>query len=320
MLRLDGKKTLLGVLAPEILVFFHIPKTGGTTMHTILQRVHAGAHFNVDFGEEAPDSALWFYSTERVLRKYDRLSPLERSRIRCVSGDHVNYSVSNIFDRPSKFLTIVRRPVDRTISNFFHSKTRWQQLPCHQRIKDLTLEQYMDEGISPDLDNQQVRMLSGCAELDPAWGADGRALPTPPVERRHLEQAKKNIEGKFVVAASLAQFDQLVWFLKRLYNVPAYRTLFHAVNESKGSSQGHTITEPTRRRLEMMNEYDAELYEWVEARFAQQIETLEPSFSQEIKYFNVVNRPYQMIRRSRLLAPAFATARQVKNIWSTAPR
>ena len=288
-------------------------------MHAILQRVHAGAHFDVEFGEEAPDSPLWFYSTERVLRKYERLSPHERSRIRCVSGDHVNYSVSNIFDRPSKFFTIVRRPVDRTISNFFYSKTQWH-LPCHQRIKDLTLEQYMDEGISPDLDNQQVRMLSGCAELDPAWGADGRALPTPPVERRHLEQAKKNIEGKFVVAASLAQFDQLVWFLKRLYNVPVYRTLFHPVNESKRSARGHTISEPTRRRLEMMNEYDAELYEWVEARFAQQIETLQPSFSQEVKYFNVVNRPYQFIRRSRFLAPAFATARQVKNIWTTAPK
>ena len=47
-------------------------------------------------------------------------------------------------------------------------------------IKDLTLEQYLDSGIGLDHYNHQVRMLSGCLELDAPWDLEGRRISTEP--------------------------------------------------------------------------------------------------------------------------------------------
>jgi hypothetical protein len=67
-------------------------------------------------------------------------------------------------------------------------------MPCYPFIKDLTLEQYLDSGIGIDQDNHQVRMLSGCPELDAPWDSKGGPISTSSAERRHLEMAKRNIE------------------------------------------------------------------------------------------------------------------------------
>jgi hypothetical protein len=64
--------------------------------------------------------------------------------------------VAAIFDRPSKFFTIVREPVDRVISNFFFNRTA-TDLTSYPFIKDLTLEEYLDSGLGLDHDNVPVR-------------------------------------------------------------------------------------------------------------------------------------------------------------------
>ena len=60
------------------------------------------------------------------------------------------------------------------------------------------------------------------------------------------------------------------------------------------------MPEATRKRLEAWNQYDIELYGWVKARFAKQIEPLEPRFSHEVRRYDMLNRGVQRISR---LAP-----------------
>ena len=132
-------------------------------------------------------------------------------------------------------------------------------------------------------------MLSGCPELDAPWDPEGRPISTPPVERLHLELAKRNIEERFIVAASLEQFNALVWFLKRSYSWPLRRLLFRRTNKSAIRPRLEDVSEAARKRLETFNQYDIELYEWVKARFAKQIEPLEPNFSHEVRRFELLN-------------------------------
>jgi hypothetical protein len=146
----------------------------------------------------------------------------------------------------------VRHPVDRVISSFYFSKTS-HHMPCYRFIKDLTLEQYLDSGIGLDYDNHQVRMLSGCPELDAPWDLEGRPISTPPVERRHLEMAKRNIEERFAMAATLEQFTALVWYLKRLYGWPLLRILFRRSNETEIRPRPEAVSRATRKRLETLN-------------------------------------------------------------------
>jgi hypothetical protein len=217
------------------------------------------------------------------------MPPVRQRQVRCLAGDHITYDIDTIFDRPSKFFTILRDPVDRVISEFFFSP--W-------RMRKGTLEQHLEMGgIDPNLDNQQVRMLSGCPELDAPWNPEGRTISTPPVERLHLEMAKHNIEERFIVAAPLERFTELAWFLKRLYGWPLHRVLFLMHNKNANRPKLEEVSEVTRKRLETLNQYDVELYEWVKARFAKQIEPLEPSFSHEVRRFELLNGLIQRLAK-----------------------
>lgn len=283
-----------GVSPPPVLIFFHIPKTGGSTFEAVLSRGLADEYFDINFfSEECPDSCLWVYSTPRIAKKFDdrNVSPCN---VRCMGGDHVSLDVQSLFDQPSKFVTILRNPVDRALSHFFHLRS-WSVPPCYPFVKDMTVDQYLDSGIGLDFDNQQVRMLSGCRELDAPWDPDGGPVSTPPVERIHLDMAKRNIEERFIAAATLEQFDSLVWFVKRLYGFPLHRTLFRPINKGESRAKPEVVSGATRKRLETLNQYDIELYQWAKERFARQIETLGPHFSNEVRRYEWCNRIFQKI-------------------------
>jgi hypothetical protein len=140
-------------------------------------------------------------------------------------------------------------------------------------------------------------MLSGCPELDGPWDVEGRPISIRPVERRHLEMAKRNIEERFIVAAPIEEYTALVWFLKRLYGWPFHRVLFRINNETPNRPKLAAVSEATRKRLETLNRYDIEVYEWVKARFAKQIQSMEPHFSREVRRFDMLNRGVQRISR-----------------------
>lgn len=291
-----------GLIPPEVLIFFRMPKTGGNTMDGVLEHCFPNEYFHGHVGPA--DSALLVRPTARIADKFNQLPLEQQERVRCFIGIHVSLDVDRIFQKPSKFFTIVRQPVDRVISNFYHNRTE-PHLPSYPFIKDMSLEDYLDSRIGLDSDNHQVRLLSGCPELDAPWNPDGSPIDAPPVERKHLELAMRNIEERFVAAATLEQFTSLVWFLRRLYGWPLHKVLFTRRNENAGrklpGDEGRPALErvsiQTRRRLAEMNTFDQELYDWVSQRFRGQLAPMEPTFSRELELFASLNRIAQKLHR-----------------------
>src|SRR5262245_27630513 len=143
-----------GLAPPPVLILYHIPKTGGVTMQAIVRRCFTPDE-QFDPALSPRGSALWVRSTAGMAEKFHEL-PVERQRaVRCVYGEHIAMDVAGIFDRPSKFFTIVREPIDRVISSFHYGRTR-PELPSYPYIKDMTLEEYLDSGMGLDHDNHQV--------------------------------------------------------------------------------------------------------------------------------------------------------------------
>ena len=297
MIRLDTRTSgIPGLTPPEILIFLRIPKTAGTTMEAVFERCLPGANFHGQIHGSA--SALLVRPTSKIAEKFCQLPPEEQRAVRCLVDEHVALDIATVFDKPVRFFTIVRKPVDRAVSHFFHNRAS-AHLPCYPLIKDKTIEEYLDSGIGIDADNHQVRILSGCGSLDCQWDSQGRALSAAPVTRRHLELAKRNIEERFIVAVAMEQFSALVWFFKRLYNWPVHRAFFSIKNDSAASGRPKDlVSAETRNRLTQMNQYDTELHEWVRERFAQQIRPLEPGFSREVRRFEMLNAAARKLHRT----------------------
>ncbi len=296
MTRFDPRTAgIPGLAPPEILVFLRIPKTAGSTMETVFERCLPGAIFHGHI--PVSTSALLIRSTDAIGDLFHRLSPDERAAVRCLVDEHVTLDIASLFDRPVRFFTIVRHPVDRIISSFYYIRTK-SHLVSYPFIKDLSFEEYLDSGIGLDSDNHQVRVLSGRLELDAPWDPAGGPIVASPVERHHLEMAKSNIEQRFIAAATLEQFTSLVWFFKRLYGWPVHRVLFRRQKADTGRPHLEHVSAVTRRRLAEMNQYDMELYEWVRDRFEQQIRPLEPAFSREVRRFEMLNAAAQKFYRA----------------------
>jgi hypothetical protein len=302
-----------GATPPELLIFFHIPKTGGTTLETIIQRaVPAEKIFLVNYHGPARSSLL-VRSTEQIEGYLQQMGPARRQSIAFVIG-HFPMDIDTLFDRPSRYFTIIREPVERCISNFFHLKkdantpASEAHLPIYKRIKNMTFEEYLDSGIGLDSDNHQVRMLAGCPELDAPWSEDGRPIAFSAVEPRHLAMAKRNIEERFLVAGTLEQFAELTWYLKRVYGWPVSRCFYDKRRENSSRPRIDQVSVQTQRRLEKSNQFDTELYHWVNSRFVAQLSALQPEFGAQVRRFTKLNgiaqRAVVLRRRLRRLLAA----------------
>jgi hypothetical protein len=290
----ENQPGIRGESPPELLIFFHIPKTGGTTLEKIIQRaVPAEKIFLVNYHGPARSSLL-VRSSEQIAAYLREMSPGRRQSIAFVIG-HFTMEIDALFDRPSRYFTIIREPVERCVSNFFHLKKEANtpetesHLPIYKYLKNMTLEDYLDSGIGLDSDNHQIRMLAGCPELDAPWSEDGRLISVPAVEARHLAMAKRNIEERFLAAGTLEQFAELTWYLKRIYGWPVHRCLYVKRRENLSRPRIDQVSMHTRRRLEQSNQFDIELYHWVNSRFVAQIAALQPEFSAQVRRFTRLN-------------------------------
>jgi hypothetical protein len=169
---------------PDTTYFFmHIMKTGGTTF---IQ------HVNENFPPEAiyPASGqkmdrLSAYFTTDGLRS---LTPEQRQKIRVYTG-HFPFAVSQLVEA-DVVLTILRHPVERTLSYLRHCK-RYRAY-----MADMTLEQIYDDPwlFAVRIHNYQAKLFS--MTTDDKLASD---LEVVDVDARRLEIALENLEHVAVI-------------------------------------------------------------------------------------------------------------------------
>ncbi len=139
-------------------VFLHIPKTGGTTLHRFLT-----SQFRQD--EICPErfNSLSLYPDEKL------------ARYRLFSG-HFDRTTVDRLPTPIAKITLLRNPRDRIISlyRFWRSHTREAlertgRAPC--LAKELPLLEFLrwrSDGVPESIDNMQLRILLGDGKVGPA--------------------------------------------------------------------------------------------------------------------------------------------------------
>jgi hypothetical protein len=270
---------------PDLLIHLHIAKTGGTTLSSMVKHAFRGDEVFETIARDGQTygglDLLTYDSCQHLLRDCDL------GRLRYFTG-HVPMGVHRMFARRAKYIAIVRHPVERLLSYFYYRIQGGD--PYLKDGKPITFEAYVESGGDVIFNNYQVRVVSGSPDLDAPAGARGALVAGAPVEARHLEMAKRNVEENFLSIAPLEQLTELAMLLRRVYGWPMRRLQTEYKNPTKERPRAPEIAPRLLRIIEDNNVHDIELYEWARKRFAEQRKLYEPELSRDLQVFSVVNR------------------------------
>jgi hypothetical protein len=258
------------------LVFLHIPKAAGTTLHTILENHYPrSSHYSI------------FEEPIRRLQEFGARPQKEREQIRLLKG-HFPYGVHQHLVGPSTYITLLRKPVDRVISHYYYVK-RTPRHYLYERVhaENMDLGAYITSRITEELDNDQVRLLSGIERSIP-WGG---------CTHEHLELAKRNISEHFAVAGVLERFDESLALMGHKLD---WQWTPHYENQNITKEKSEPIDPATLDAIRQANELDLELYEWVSDRLEKELETHRDEITHRFEAMQNarnVARPLDMLRK-----------------------
>lgn len=229
--------------ARDCLVVYHIPKTGGTSLGSLLIQVEKALGWEYD--------ASWYNHYER----FGNATPRTDYTHEAIHAGHFTGQFASLTHTEHCYaMTILRKPVDRVISAFYYHKHRtpeWEACLDNDR-KCRHAFQYH---------NDMTRQLSNQTETWNTYDEDVFGLLSP--DETSLEAAKSFLSTMDLVCF-LDEFDQCCERLMDLLQVEGLRIPpKRNANRARPQELNATIME----RIQYNNQLDAQLYEWAERQF-----------------------------------------------------
>jgi hypothetical protein len=247
------------------LIFLHLPKTGGSTLTTLLRWQYRSLH---------PDQIARFITAQQTFEEIDTLPLEQRARLKLLVG-HFAYGVHEYIPKPCSYITIVREPVQRVVSLYRYIVSAPSH-PLHETLtsSSLSLNDYIGSGIHHyQTDNALTRQLAGRDE-------EGDLTP------RDLEIAKHNLRSFLAVGLTEA-FDESVTIFKRILG---WRTPFYFNrNVSRRGPRPDQVAATTLESIRERNTFDVELYDMARSQFDHLVKQSGPGFNREVNRFKRLN-------------------------------
>lgn len=242
--------------APVVL-FLHITRTAGSTLRVALYRQFSpGAVLELDPPPSADPTGEWgrYIQTGRrpargtdlqaaMAARLRGLPPRRLSRLRLVIG-HFFFGIDEHLDAASTYVTILRDPVDRVLSQYHLRRTR--------HGVSLGLDDYLGTGRDWQVSDGQTQLLAG------RWARDTDRMGDA------LEAAKRNLRGRFAAVGVTERFQDSLAVLRG--SLGWTRLAAREENVSEGRLRREDLSPSTLARVLEMNRHDTELH-----RFATQL-------------------------------------------------
>lgn len=258
----------------KAVIFLHIPKAAGSTLHDIIERQYSPKLVYSVTGNQVPESVAQFRA----------LPESERQNLKMVKG-HMGFGLHELLPQGATYFTLLRHPVDRVLSHYYYILRR----PNHYLYETVTeqnmsLQDFAIRKPSLELDNGQTRLIAG------KHGEPDRSIEIGQCTPEMLEDAKQNLRNFFTVVGITEEFDRALILLKRTFG---WRNVFYTKRRvTHNRPQEKQIDIETRRIIEQCNALDMELYEYSKKMFQESLQNQNASFGDEVKQFKQFNQSY----------------------------
>jgi hypothetical protein len=234
--------------AARHVIFLHIPKTAGMSMHGLFVRNYRGQRIH---NMEVKD-----ITAEQWTAGLDRIRHLPRgdlARTKVFKG-HMIFGLHELLPGASEYITFLRDPVRRIVSHYKMVHGLGAFPPGHTldpRAELWGLQSY--PAFHRSLDNYQVRAISGL-DFDVPFGGIGE---------EHLARAKENLDRHFAFVGLTEKFDLSLMLMRHVCGW-GWR---HYIADNVAAKDNVMISSYALGELQRLNRFDFELYRYAEERF-----------------------------------------------------
>lgn len=235
--------------APEPpVIFLHLPKNAGSTLHQIIRTAYVGRTIRQINGHPREEA------------EFRALPQAERFAVDVLMG-HQHYGMHEYLRPGARYFAVLRHPVERAISHY-HYVLRTPEHYLYEKVvgDKYSLRDYIERQTTLELDNDQVRWLNEPVHLEVPWGR---------VNRRMLESAKHRIASVFAAFGLAERFEESLALFRRVFGWPPIR--YAKENVTPHRPRTDEIDGETIRLIESANELDLELFEFAQNLFAQRV-------------------------------------------------
>jgi ethanolamine utilization microcompartment shell protein EutS len=201
----------------------------------------------------------------RPLISFSRIRRLKsalksRHDLRLIHG-HFDLSIKKVLPTNARFFTLLRDPVERAISHYYHYR-RLATDPIHTLAMKSTLTEWVSTCGLVEMDNGQTRRLVG--EMN---------LPCGRVTLQMLDRAKSSLAEHFAVVGLTERFEESLILLQRAFNWPPYP--FPPRNVGENRPPRTEVAEEALKAIENSNRFDFELYRFASGLFEEAVSKID---------------------------------------------